>query len=473
MVDPALSATGIDWTGAVAVLNVAHQFYTWTRDINSHSDGNDTFYYAKDLDGITSYATKTTPWENDKYFLKGKLEALDTSGEWFLDRDSNTLYLWTVAGDSPENYSVGIKQRNYGFEAAGGADHINISGIDMFACTFVFSDNDHCVVSDCNLLYPVFSRRLEEPNYSQDSVKTKMDGINNTVQGCSFGYASTEGLKMIGKKALVENNLIHDVSWYGSLKHVALSISSDGERWADEGCKARWNTLYNMGNAALNYRGYENLVEFNHVYNGGIACEDVALVYTGQPTTAGSIVRYNWVHGCRTQSGKGLGIRGDDQTRTLTVHHNVVWDCGRDGIIVKGDFNKVYNNTVFEIGTVGAPGNYINMHTAEEPYKWWRQQYPLLDEQNANSEIYNNAAFTITSNNNGDPFPDGNNIGNNFMELEMGLVDINNFAFAPDANSPLINGGRAIPGFTDGYLGASPDIGAYEHGGSYWVPGRK
>jgi hypothetical protein len=31
MVDPELAKTGIDWTGALATLNVAHQFYTWTR----------------------------------------------------------------------------------------------------------------------------------------------------------------------------------------------------------------------------------------------------------------------------------------------------------------------------------------------------------------------------------------------------------------------------------------------------------
>jgi hypothetical protein len=35
----------------------------------------------------------------------------------------------------------------------------------------------------------------------------------------------------------------------------------------------------------------------------------------------------------------------------------------------------------------------------------------------------------------------------------------------------LIDAGTHLPGFTDGYRGTAPDIGAYEHGAEPWVPG--
>jgi len=472
MVDPDLAVTNIDWTGALAVLNVAHQFYTWTRPVQRHSAGSDTFLYQKDLQGITHFADKTKPWEDDHYFLTGKLEALDSPGEWFLDEDANTLYLWIPDSDSPADHTIKVKQRNFAFKADKNTDYIEISGFDFFGTTFFLDNCDHCLVENCLLLYPVYSRHLFEPGHKQDQQVTKMIGNHNTVKNCSFAYGSTVGLQMVGKNNLVENNIIHDFCWYGSLRYTGLHINSTGEPGMSEGSVARYNTLYNTGNAILNFRGYENIIEYNHVYNGGISCEDVALVYTGQPTTAGSIVRYNWVHGCRTESGQGLGIRGDDQTRSLTVHHNVVWDCGRDGIIVKGDFNKVCNNTVFNIGTDSNPGNYISLHTAAEPYKWWRDQYPLLAEQNANSTIYNNAAFTITSDNKGTAFPPGRNISNNYCGKDLKLQDPENLKFQPCADSPLVDAGRVIPGFTDGFLGAAPDIGAYEYGDpNYWIPG--
>jgi len=188
--------------------------------------------------------------------------------------------------------------------------------------------------------------------------------------------------------------------WTGSLQYASLLTAPFGKRKPQTAKSAgfaaiiRGNTIFNAGNAALCFRAQPTLIENNHVYEGGRLCKDVALIYTGGPTCAGSVVRYNWAHGCWTESGGGLGIRGDDQTRQLTVHHNVVWDCGAAGIIVKGDFNRVDNNTVLFIGSQSRPGAFLNMPTRPEPGKPWRKQFSLLKTQNAHSEIFNNIART-------------------------------------------------------------------------------
>jgi len=475
MVDPKLAETGIDWTGAVAMLNAAHQFFTWTRPVQEHSRGSDTFTYKRNLSGITHFAEKTGPWEDDRYYLFGKLEALDAPCEWFLDRQSKMLYLWAPDGKSPASYKVQAKLRDYAFDISD-RDYIEISGFEFFGTTIRFSNCNRCLVENCRLWFPVFAREYTDPSVKKAPAETYISGNYNTVRRCHIAYPSTNGLVMVGSYNTTEDNLIHDVCWGGSLRYVGLSLGA-GEDKAG-GCVARHNTLFNAGNAVLNYRGQAYIIEYNHVYNGGLACKDVALIYTGQPSCAGSIVRYNWVHGCRAEGmhagGRlqgGLGIRGDDQTRRLTVHHNVVWDCGRDGIIVKGDNNRVYNNTVIDIGTQEHPGNYINLHTMSEPEKWWRNQFPLLKVQNAHSEIFNNAARTITADNNGKTFPEGKNVGNNFKGSFLKLVNPRNFDFRPRPGSPLIDAGRIIPGFTDGYRGKAPDIGAYEYGGERWLAG--
>ena len=38
-------------------------------------------------------------------------------------------------------------------------------------------------------------------------------------------------------------------------------------------------------------------------------------------------------------------------------------------------------------------------------------------------------------------------------------------------NAPAIDAGVVIPGFTDGYLGSAPDLGAYEFGSLAWNAG--
>ena len=39
-------------------------------------------------------------WEREqRYFVENYLEALDTPGEWYLDRRTGTLYYWPLAGE--------------------------------------------------------------------------------------------------------------------------------------------------------------------------------------------------------------------------------------------------------------------------------------------------------------------------------------------------------------------------------------
>ena len=468
MVDPELAKTGVDWTGALATLNVAHQFLTWTRPVSRHSAGSDSFEYSRDLPTITSYADKTTQWEDDRYYLSGKLEALDSPTEWFLDAATGTLYFWAPDGLTPAAHKLGAKARDYGFDTAG-LDYIQLDGFHFFAATFRFEDSHHSTVENCHLLFPSYSREITElAARPRPSAITLVSGSHNAIRNSSLAYSSTGGFKIAGPNETVENNLVHDVSWNGSLTFVGIDTSGNGDGGQS---LVRGNTVFRAGNAAIRFGGQRHVVEYNHAYDGGLACKDVALIYTGMPQIAGSIVRYNWAHGCRTEEGHGLGIRGDDQTRSLTVHHNVVWNAGRDGIIVKGDNNLVCNNTVLDIGAKDRPGNYISLHVEPEPLKPWREQFPLLKVQNAASLVFNNVARTITGDRTLTPFPAGENNTHNFTGEAPRLRDPGTLDFRPAGGSPLIDAGKAMPGVTDGYRGRAPDIGAYEYEGENWKPG--
>jgi hypothetical protein len=52
--------------------------------------------------------------------------------------------------------------------------------------------------------------------------------------------------------------------------------------------------------------------------------------------------------------------------------------------------------------------------------------------------------------------------------LESGQPDA-----SPRDKSPLIDNGKIVKGLTDGYVGAAPDVGAYEHGKLPWHAGAR
>ena len=277
-------------------------------------------------------------------------------------------------------------------------------------------------------------------------------------------------MTVLGSHNLIENNLIHTVCWNGSLKYNAIRCDArPGREENEEGCTIiRRNTAFSCGNSIVSACGMPHyIVELNHLYDGGLACKDVSLLYTHLPVIEPSTFRYNWVHDCHSEH-IALGIRGDDQTRGLTVHHNVVWGCDWFGIIVKGDRNRVYNNTVLGSGKYD-----ILMRRRSEPEKPWRKQWPLLPVQHEHSECHNNIARYISSSDHGAERIEPLNCPNkcNCTGEDPMLADPANLDFRPRDGSPVIGAGRVIEGISDGYIGVAPDIGAYEHGGNRWVPG--
>ncbi len=278
---------------------------------------------------------------------------------------------------------------------------------------------------------------------------------------------------MNGEINTMDNNLVHDVCWNGSLTYPAIYMRGNGDVWSPTLVKG--NTVYNIGSAGIVFRGQAYVVEYNYVHDVGLTSHDVSALYTWGPSSAGTIVRYNWVHDCHpdieNNRNIGLGIRGDDQTRNMTVHHNVIWDVGLEAIIVKGEWNKVYNNTSFHLKPEYRFGNAIRLDTEPEPYKAGNRT-PMLSEQNAQTLIFNNVVGLIRAEYHKDtPFKHASNATNNLLDYAPELRDPENFDFRPKEGSNLIDAGKVMPGLTDDFEGEAPDIGAYEYGGINWRPG--
>lgn len=258
--DPALAETAIDWTGAHITLNVAHQFFTWTRTVTGHSEGRDTLTYPKDLNGITQYANHTKGWEDDYYFLSGKLEALDRPTEWFYDAKKKLLYFYAPGGKNPSTLDVRYRVQQYAVTGKK-LQYVELTGLSFFSCSFTFEECSNMLVNRCYLSYPTYSRHVRNPSYR--SYSTGISGNHNIIRNCVISYASHEGLRVIGDFNLTENCLIHNVCWHGSLGYAGLYVSGEANI-------SRHNTIYNGGNALLQCPGGNQRVEYNHVYNGGL-----------------------------------------------------------------------------------------------------------------------------------------------------------------------------------------------------------
>lgn len=159
--------------------------YSW--QVQNHTAGGTTFDYDKDLPGLAAWSTKTTGsaallnqpivslycnefyrrlkqrmcrsgWDHNQYFLQGKLEALDTEGEWYYDPTSRQLYFWppgiTAEGTKltesgcgvspPARGSVEFKARDYALEHTATVHNLQISDIQFEGTTLHVTDCNNC-----------------------------------------------------------------------------------------------------------------------------------------------------------------------------------------------------------------------------------------------------------------------------------------------------------------------------------------
>ena len=474
-------------TGARTVLNVAHQFYTWTRIVSSHIPGSGTFNYPNDLGASVS---TTDNFNDDRYYLLGMKFFLDSPGEWYYDVAGKLLYFYPPSGVDPNTKVLEIKSRNFALTTDQNSKYLTIDGITFFGTAFSFGkdpgNRSKCITFQNNqvlysswteyLIMPLGDAKVNNdknfPMIQSDSVKF----LNNT-----FAYGALNGLLVNGYANLIENNLFHDFCFSSSLVYPVLEVSRNWAYYVGKGGKAivRNNTLYNCGGISIEIGQSENEVYLNDLYNAFRACwggnRDQSALYTGSTYCSDTRLHHNWVHDSYAGTppldwGGGMAIRGDDNTTGLTVDHNVVWNIGSAGLELKNpdnpipdQANRVMNNTIFQ-------------HSANNPVKS-AMIVQTLANQNKYSLVVNNMAESIFGHWFGKelgPVADFscNSTG---KVIESYLESPSNFDFRPKlAAVDMLNKGKIISGITNSVFGSAPDIGAYERSDSiYWIPGQR
>ena len=194
-------------------------------------------------------------------------------------------------------------------------------------------------------------------------------------------------------------------------------------------------------------------------------------LYTGQQcNTTGSVIHHNWIHDSGAKaSPTGHRIEGiqtalyfDQGSGPATFHHNVCWKNFENFPSDAADF---YILSRYQ-GRQDTPGSqlYNNTFASTAPQSYVTYITNPLDVQRNN--IYKRDAVFNWGASPG-------NIANSLMRaidpMYIGTGQ-GGLAYRLRAGSPGINTGVVVPGITDGSVGA-PDIGAYEFGGTDWVPG--
>jgi len=449
-----LTSLSFSIEGALAVLNVG-SFRTWTKNVESHSAGSNSFTYAQVPDD--AYRTK-----HHYYFLEKKLEFLDQESEWFFDHETNELYFWPSGNADPNNLNIRGKVQSYSFQIEN-SDYIELKGLHFFASTFKMENSDYMVVDSCNFLYPSCYKRMLGVVDTEPEMTLITGGSYCTVSQCAFRYTDGGAIETSGGTNTIENCYFYHIDYtVTDLSSVMTTIRMGGSNNV-----FRQNTLHRTGASSGINPGDLSIVEYNDMYDTGYLQSDGAIVHLMEGQQLDAEIRYNWLH----DSPKyGVRFDGDGDGTQGSMHHNVSWNI-KTGHQVKGHHHFVYNNTSFDteqnsiviLIDLGGNEGTITRNNAADKISGHRQDsyqdYPVPGIYDHNWNGYET--------------------GGDVRDLLISPPAYENFEdyspdqydFRPNPDSELIDAGIHVEGITDGYVGSAPDLGAYEYGGENWSPG--
>ncbi|SUS06587.1 conserved exported hypothetical protein [uncultured Defluviicoccus sp.] len=412
-------------------------------------------------------------------YIIDSLGALDADGEWCWRNGS--LYL-KLAESGPRPV---IEAQTRLFIMWIQADGTTLQGLNFKAGALDVT-GDKAKILGCTFRYSSAFHHVGDPsgasNWGVPAIATAgvhVQGAHAEIRDCYFAHSWWSGLTLSGSHLLVENCLVEDCNWIG---RRGGGIQCHGDDNVIRRCTVRrtGGSSIEGGNANwLKKYARRNLWELNRCEEPGCLVVDQAFFYInlqrGDNPPSDSEWRYNLLlnnrgpdRGNWRESAK-IGIYVDNSSSGFKVHHNIVVGCGsgiryndhKDGEQAGRD---VYfcNNTFYKTEQAFALGV-------------WKREGPNGDKLPARMD----AGITFRNNlaldcgkfgymNGNAPIGD-NNYG--FIAADTAVIAAENLDFRLKPGTRFVDCAPVIPGITDGYHGAWPDMGALESGLDPWVAG--
>lgn len=438
----------IDWTGGFVWYLGAHSGTSWTRPITSSSAGQVNFT-AVDITKWPFKPHNPTYYENGnrgRFFLFGKLEALDIAREWYYDMASKTLYFMPPDGKNPNQMDTEYAAREK--TAAINKNYIELDGLHLFGGR-VHITSDHCILKNCVVEYGFQSLdELDNTNTQIPYGSVTIEGSYNLIDHNLIENGSANGIALTyawkgSTNNTINNNIIRNFNTIGN--HSSPIVSSTPYLTITN------NTIYNTGRDGIGSGGINCEIAYNDVSECMLINNDGGTYYTtGNANDKNTRIHHNWFHdstGPSYADGRTAGIYLDNNSKGYVVDHNVVWNITWSAVQMSWDnWNiSIFNNSFYNVSA--AMGRWANGHTIK------------------NMVVKNNYA-SINDWIGTDISPSSNVINSNSP-----FNSIDQHEFWPTPGSYLIDKGEEIAGITDGFQGAAPDVGAYESGAEHWIPG--
>ena len=315
-------------------------------------------------------------------------EELDVAGEYWIDAESETLYVYDPS--SPKYYLA----------VAGtllkvtGANNVRFVGLNfkhsMDEGIIVNADNVTIENAEIMGIFGSFERDTEFGTYA-----VILNGNGNTLRNSTLTHLGGGGVTISGgdpdlltrSNTVVDNNLIAN---FGQTFHgwtpgvrifdcVGATVSHNEIAYTPH-IAIHFDRAYEEKEG--NVRSIDNVIEYNYIHNVATYYRDIGAIYHGEcQTNRDNVIRYNLI----SYVGSGAwGLYLDDGISGQTVYGNIFHNTGVCGIMGgAGRDNYVCDNYIIQEGKVANDitamsigAKYADMLADEGVDRLWSSTWP-------------------------------------------------------------------------------------------------
>jgi len=353
-------------------------------------------YHFSQVDAATHTMTlsgEDVRWVDEKdahYWVENTLDALDSPGEWYLDRHSGVLYYWPMPGEDLSQATVIAPRLQQLVRFGGGTWGSSNSGESAFSFEpahnirfigLMFSYTDWTMPPDG---YTDYQGGFDIPaaieirtskdieirdsffaHLGQFAIELGKSCQEIQIVGNEFADLGAGGIKVGEPKGpnqgdeattnnVISDNRLHSLGvvdpgayavWVGQSSNNTI-VHNEIYDVPDIGIGVGWTWGYVPSGA------YSNTIAFNHLHDiGGDVMGDLACIYLlgVQP---GTVIHHNVCHDVKRSdvSYGGWGIYTDEGSSNMVIENNIVYRTQDGGFHHHYGQKNVIRNNVFALG---------------------------------------------------------------------------------------------------------------------------
>ncbi len=275
---------------------------------------------------------------NQRVYLENALELLDSSGEWYQDYKTGTVYFWlpnknnkVVEFSNLKNLLVVNNSKN----------------IEIDNMVFEKTRADAILINNSQFIN--FNNIVV--NFTGNSAIKINGGGNNTVDHSQIVNTGEGGIYINSgdrPNLIAANNIIQNSYFSNNDRLVysyrpAINLLGVGQIVKD-------NTIENSGHAAIIFQGNNHIISNNRISNVLKITSDAGAIYTGRDfTSRGTIIKNNILSDIVPfrVDGSVVGVYLDDQASGITIDNNQFMGV-QYGIQLGGGRSNIIKNNSFE-----------------------------------------------------------------------------------------------------------------------------